>query len=45
MWTSSSKTLERIVKHVRHIFAKLSRPEIDDDHRRVFAVVTYLETR
>jgi DNA-binding NarL/FixJ family response regulator len=34
-----------VEKHVRHILAKLSLPETDDDHRRVLAVVTFLETR
>ena len=34
-----------VEKHVRHILAKLSLPEAADDHRRVLAVVTFLETR
>ena len=34
-----------VEKHVRSILAKLSRPETDDDHRRVLAVVTFLEAR
>jgi DNA-binding NarL/FixJ family response regulator len=34
-----------VEKHVRHIMAKLSLPATDDDHRRVLAVVTFLETR
>ncbi|WP_328996075.1 response regulator transcription factor [Kribbella sp. NBC_01245] len=34
-----------VEKHVRHILAKLDLPETDDDHRRVLAVVTFLETR
>jgi DNA-binding NarL/FixJ family response regulator len=34
-----------VEKHVRHILAKLSLSEADDDHRRVLAVVAFLESR
>ena len=34
-----------VEKHVRSILAKLDLAETDDDHRRVLAVVTFLETR
>jgi DNA-binding NarL/FixJ family response regulator len=34
-----------VEKHVRHILAKLSLPETDEDHRRVLAVVAFLESR
>jgi DNA-binding NarL/FixJ family response regulator len=34
-----------VEKHVRSILAKLSLAETDDDHRRVLAVVTFLEAR
>jgi DNA-binding NarL/FixJ family response regulator len=34
-----------VEKHVRSILTKLSLPEADDDHRRVRAVITFLEAR
>ena len=34
-----------VEKHVRSVLTKLSLPETDDDHRRVLAVITFLEAR
>jgi serine/threonine-protein kinase PknK len=34
-----------VEKHVRSILIKLRVPETDDDHRRVRAVITFLEAR
>lgn len=41
LWVTES-TVER---HVRHILTKLSLPETDEDHRRVLAVVSFLDAR
>ena len=41
LWVSPG-TVE---KHVRSILAKLALPETDEDHRRVLAVIAFLEAR
>jgi hypothetical protein len=48
-FTDAEKRLPRpqqaVGKHARSILATLRLPKTDDDHRRVLAVVTFLETR
>ena len=34
-----------VEKHVRSILTKLNLPETDEDHRRVRAVIAFLEAR
>ena len=34
-----------VEKHVRSILTKLNLPDTDEDHRRVRAVITFLEAR
>ena len=34
-----------VEKHIKHVFAKLKIPATSDIHRRVLAVITFLETR
>ena len=41
LWVSEGT----VDKHVRSILTRLNLPETGDDHRRVLAVITYLEAR
>src|SRR5262249_28320269 len=41
LWVSEGA----VEKHVRHIFSKLQIPVAEDLHRRVIAVLTFLEAR
>jgi DNA-binding NarL/FixJ family response regulator len=34
-----------VEKHVQRVLGKLRLPETEADHRRVLAVITYLESR
>jgi serine/threonine-protein kinase PknK len=34
-----------VEKHVRSILARMQLPETEDDHRRVLAVITFLDNR
>jgi DNA-binding NarL/FixJ family response regulator len=41
LWVTEST----VQKHVHHILAKLRLPEVEDDHRRVLAVITYFRSQ
>ena len=42
---SNAGIARTVEKHVRSILAKLNLPEAEEDHRRVLAVITFLQAQ
>jgi hypothetical protein len=40
---TSNSPLSTVEKHVHHMLGNVARPESSDDHRRVFAGLTFLD--